>query len=140
MSNYQRYKHAKLRSNLIPRSDADTSRLLDQVADYIRQADTRFDEVAHMYLEGLTISDLQYMHPEDLINVVPPEHYSHRLLMSILVRRYLFRDDDEDCNFDITQPSRDVISDSSNHSSNSNYRRKCNVPINESCKCSKCTR
>ena len=156
MSNYQRYKQTKIRSHLIPRSDADASRLLEQVADYIRQADTRFDEVARLYLEGLTISDLQFMHPEDLINVVPPDHYQHRLLMSILVRRYLFRDEDEDGVPDFAQPPKDTIGDNSrshngdhtrshngdhtrsHNGDHSRSHKKGGVTFNENCKCSKC--
>lgn len=122
---YHGYKHTKLRSNLIPRSDTEASRLPEQVADFISQADTRFDEVARLYLEGLTITDLQFMQPEDLINIVPPEQYRHRLLMSILVRRYLFRDDDEDCVPDFLKSPKDVVNNNCHNYLKSH--KKCNT-------------
>lgn len=136
---YHRYKHTKLRSNLIPKSDAEASRLPEQVADFISQADTRFDEVARLYLEGLTIMDLQFMQSEDLINIVPPEQYRHRLLMSILVRRYLFRDDDEDCIPDFIQPLKDTVnSECHSYSSYSRNRKKCHNNTSDYC-CSDCS-
>lgn len=109
MSKFNRNKQSRLRSGLIPRSEAEAARLPEQVADYISLADTRFDEVAHLYLDGLTINDLQFMQPEDLINVVPPVNHKHKLLMSILVRRYLFRDNDEDGILDAVQRPGDIV-------------------------------
>jgi hypothetical protein len=114
MSNYHSHKQSRLRSGLIPRSEAEAARLPEQVADYISLADTRFDDIAHLYLNGLTVTDLQYMEPEDLINVVPPGQHEHKLLMSILVRRYLFRDDDEDGIVDIAQGPGDIVDTESN--------------------------
>lgn len=146
MSTYHRYKQSKLRSNLIPRSDAEAARLPEQVADYISRADTRFDEVAHLYLDGMTINDLQFMQPEDLINVVPPAQYRHKLLMSILVRRYLFRDDDDDGILDITQLPSDVVSVAS-HDSHSQHihqhphahaRNRRHNERSDYCKCADC--
>ena len=95
MASHIRQKKSITNSNLVSRFSADAQRLPEQVADYICLADSRFDEVAKLYLEGLTISDLQFMQPEDLICVVPPDQHRHKLLMSILARRYLFRDDDD---------------------------------------------
>lgn len=85
MSNYQRYKH---------NASDNSSTLPEQFTDYMRGTDTRFCEISEIYLKDLTLCDLKYLHPKDLINIVPENQYSHKLLMSIMVRRYLFRDAD----------------------------------------------
>jgi hypothetical protein len=72
-------------------SKPDITIMPDQFSDFIAENNCRFTEICRIYLHGLTIDDLKYMKPEDLINTVPPEHYKHRLLMSILVRRYLYK-------------------------------------------------
>lgn len=141
MSNYHHYKQSKLRSGLVPRSAAEAARLPEQVCDYIKLADTRFDEVARLYLEGLTISDLQFMQPEDLICVVPPPQYNHKLLMSILVRRYLFRDDDDDGVLDVTQGPRDDVSfddRSTDRRRDRHHRNKKHDSSSDFCGCSEC--
>lgn len=65
----------------------------NQLCDYICSCNfgTRFDEICNIYLKGLSMEDVKYMCPEDLINLVPADHYRHKLLMTILVRRYLCR-------------------------------------------------
>ena len=60
--------------------------------DYVRQQNTRFCEICKIYLDGLSMDDIKYMRPDDLINLVPPEQFRHKLLMTILVRRYIFND------------------------------------------------
>ena len=85
MTNYQRYKH-----NASDNPDT----LPEQFTDYMRGTDTRFCEISEIYLKDLTLCDLKYLHPKDLINIVPENQYNHKLLMSIMVRRYLFRDAD----------------------------------------------
>ena len=72
-------------------SKIDITIMPDQFADFIAEKNNRFSEICRIYLQGLTIDDLKYMEPEDLINTVPPDHYKQRLLMSILVRRYLYK-------------------------------------------------
>lgn len=62
-----------------------------QFSDYMNEQCTRFSEICKIYLEGMTLDDVQYMKPEDFINLVPDEQYRHKLLMTIMVRRYLFR-------------------------------------------------
>ena len=73
----------------------------NQVCDYMRSVNTRFNEICDLYLKGLSIDDLRYLCPEDLINLVPPEQYSHKLLMTIMVRRYLYPNSNKkDCDND----------------------------------------
>jgi hypothetical protein len=62
-----------------------------QFNDYMDAQCTRFNEICRLYLDGLTLDDVRYMKPEDLINLVPKTQYRHRLLMTIMVRRYLYR-------------------------------------------------
>jgi hypothetical protein len=62
------------------------------ISDYMRKADTRFTEICELYLENMTIDDLKYCHPNDLIGLVPNEQHAHKLLMIVMIRRYLFRD------------------------------------------------
>jgi hypothetical protein len=62
--------------------------------DYMNSVNSRFSEVCKIYLDGMSIDDIKFMLPEDLINLVPQNQYKHRLLMTIMVRRYLYVDDD----------------------------------------------
>lgn len=62
-----------------------------QFSDYMNEQCTRFSEICKIYLEGMTLDDVCYMKPDDFINLVPREQYRHKLLMMIMVRRYLFR-------------------------------------------------
>lgn len=63
----------------------------DQFCDYVALCSgNRFEEICNLYLKGMTMDDVKYMKAEDLIDLVPPEQYNHKLLMSILVRRYIF--------------------------------------------------
>ncbi len=70
-----------------------TQRKLDdvpnQLCDYMCSANTRFTEICKLYLRGLSFDDLKYIHEQDLIQIVPDNQYNHKLLMTILVRRYL---------------------------------------------------
>jgi hypothetical protein len=137
MSNYKSNNRSRLRSGLVPKSEADALRLPEQVADYIANADTRFSEVAHLYLDGLTIRDLQFMQPEDLINIVPPPQHNHKLLMSILVRRYLFRDEDDDGENDLVQYTGDVIDASPRRKHNRKHYHK-HDEASDYCRCRDC--
>jgi len=49
----------------------------------------RFSEICRIYLGVLSMDDLKYLRPYDLINLVPKEKYDHKLLMTVMVRRYL---------------------------------------------------
>jgi len=62
----------------------------NQVRDYMRGVNTRFNEICDVYLTGLSIDDLKFLSPEDMINLVPPEQYNHKLLMTIMTRRYIY--------------------------------------------------
>ena len=61
------------------------------LSEYLAQENNRFTELS-MYVDGISIDDLQYLKPKDLINLVPKEKHKHKLLMSVLVRRYLYRE------------------------------------------------
>lgn len=107
MSNYKRYKESKLNQSVISELEAGAKELPEQLADYMKLADTRFTEICDLYLKCLTIHDLKFMQPEDLICLVPEEQYKHKLLMTVLVRKYLFRDDDMNGELDIVDDIND---------------------------------
>ena len=121
MSNYKRYKESKLNQSVVDDLKNSASDLPEQLSDYMKCADTRFTEICDLYLQCLTIHDLKFMQPEDLICLVPPEQYKHKLLMTVLVRKYLFRDDDMDGELDI-------VEDIDNNDSIDNGREKCCKP------------
>lgn len=84
-----------------------TQRKLDDVpnqfSDYMCTVHTRFSEICRLYLKGLSFDDLKFIHEKDLIKLVPPNQYHHKLLMIILVRRYLHKFMYKDCNANIEQ-------------------------------------
>ena len=110
-NSYQRYKNNNLKSDIMKRSLSESQKLPEQFTDYMRGTDTRFCEISEIYLKDLTICDLKYLKPEDLIGLVPDEQYNHKLLMSIMVRRYLFRDDSDCDSSDSSSDESDNISD-----------------------------
>lgn len=73
-----------------------------QICDFMSEKNTRFTEICKIYLDGMSLDDLPFLTAEDLINLVPSNQYKHRLLMTIMVRRYLYNDytNDESTNYD----------------------------------------
>ena len=65
-----------------------------QFNDYMNSVTGRFSEICRIYLDGLSMDDVKYLKPEDLISLVPDNQHGHKLLMTIMVRRYLYRLDD----------------------------------------------
>ena len=91
MSNYQALKKKRTRSTICKPFQQEIKEAPDQFCDYIACCSgNRFEEICNIYLKGMTIDDVKYMKPEDLIDLVPIEQHRHKLLMSILVRRYIF--------------------------------------------------
>jgi len=106
---FNAFKRAN-RSNIIRPIQQELERAPRQFCDFMSEQTTRFNEICCMYLEGMTLDDVMFMKPEDLIELVPPEQYRHRLLMTIMVRRYLFRP--EECETICCKPPRcDTYSD-----------------------------
>lgn len=90
--------------------------------DYIKCADSRFDEICDLYLNCITVEDIEYMKPEDFICLVPEEQIKHKQLMTILVRRYIF-DCDDTCDLQeqintIVECEKDNFSSDSSDSDN----------------------
>lgn len=50
---------------------------------------SRFKIIIDEYLSKLEEKDLDFITGEDLINLVPSDNYKHKLLMIILIKRYL---------------------------------------------------
>lgn len=109
MSSYHRYKQRQLNPAIMNQSTADSRRLPEQFVDYMKAADTRFSEICEIYLECLTIDDIRFMEPEDFINLIPDEQFKHKLLMTIMVRKYLFRDDNDPTRSEVLGTLRDNV-------------------------------
>jgi len=88
--NYRAYKQDSM---VMKPHHHELDRVPRQVSDFMNEQCNRFSEICKIYLEGMTIDDLCFMRPEDFINLVPDDQYRHKLLMTIMVRRYLFRPD-----------------------------------------------
>tara|TARA_Y100000780_G_C13655356_1_gene406339 strand:- start:573 stop:860 length:288 start_codon:yes stop_codon:yes gene_type:complete len=63
---------------------------------YMKSTNTRFNDICDRYLIGLTFDDIKYLQPDDLINIVPENKHRDKLLMTIMVRKYLYQCDDND--------------------------------------------
>jgi hypothetical protein len=102
MSSFKTHKQRESKSCILKPYQQELDRAPRQFIDFMNEdCDTfdgnnsshernRFSEICRIYLDGLSIDDIKYLHPEDVINLVPPEQYKHKLLMSIMVRRYLY--------------------------------------------------
>lgn len=102
----------------------------NQLCDYIASCNgNRFEEICNVYLKGLSMDDVKYLKPEDLIDIVPPEQHRHKLLMTILVRRYIFNDTNND-NYNTNDSEFELDS----YSSSMNKCSKCShVCYNSKC-------
>lgn len=112
-------------SAILSQSTTESRRLPEQFVDYMKSADTRFSEICEIYLECLTIDDIRYMQPEDFINLVPDDQYKHKLLMTIMVRKYLFRDEDDPTRSEVVEALRDNVEDARDNSSDSSDNCEC---------------
>lgn len=74
-----------------------------QFNDYMNSINGRFSEICRIYLDGLSVDDVKYLHPDDLIAIVPESQHNHKLLMTIMVRRYLYRPDEKCCQYTDSQ-------------------------------------
>jgi hypothetical protein len=73
----------------------DVQKVPRQISDYISLKSNRFVEICTIYLDGMSMDDLPYLSPEDLIGLVPSNQYQHKLLMTILTKRYLYNPTNE---------------------------------------------
>ena len=94
MSNFSAHKQRVSKPTVMSSLCHEMDRVPGQFCDYMKEVNCRFSEVCNIYLDGLSMDDVKYLKPEDLIALVPKEHYKHRLLMTIMVRRYLCRPDE----------------------------------------------
>ena len=79
------------RTNIIDRQSQYVDNVPNQLCEFIEIENNRFSEICKLYLQGLSIDDIAYLEPQDLINIVPESQYRHKLLMTILVRRYIYK-------------------------------------------------
>ena len=85
------HNQGNTRSNVSKPHHLEIEKVPRQFSDYMNEQNSRFCEICKLYLDGLSIDDVKYLRAEDLINLVPRDHYKHKLLMTIMVRRYLYR-------------------------------------------------
>lgn len=91
---FNSYKHMASNPVVMKPYQHELDRVPRQFSDYMNEQCTRFSEICKIYLEGMTLDDVRFMKPKDFINLVPDDQYRHKLLMTIMVRRYLFRPDE----------------------------------------------
>ena len=112
---FRSYKQRRLRASVLRPQEVEKTRIPDEFYKYMESTNTRFSDICRIYLKGLSIDDIKYLTPEDLINIVPEKNYEHKLLMTIMVRRYLYRhtdDPDDECStMCVPPPKADVVSD-----------------------------
>lgn len=94
MSSFSVHKQFTKTSAVIKPYHQEIDKAPRQFIDYMNGICGRFTEICQIYLDGLSMDDIRYLTAEDLINLVPENQFRHRLLMTIMVRRYLFRPDD----------------------------------------------
>lgn len=111
MSSFNTYKQKVVRSSVMKPFQYELDRVPRQFSDYMNEQCNRFSEICKVYLEGMTIDDVRYMKPEDFINLVPDEQYRHKLLMTVMVRRYLYRPEDLEDTIYCKPPQCDTFSD-----------------------------
>lgn len=134
---FSSFKRRSKHSAIIHPNKYDIDRVPRQFCDYMNNQCTRFDDICNLYLDGMTIDDVQYMLPEDFINLVPDEQFRHKLLMTIMVRRYLCRCDENDtvyCKPDRCDTFIDTCTDT--HTDNETIDESCSEKIEY--KCDKC--
>lgn len=97
MNNYTKSKYKKRTASIMKPCETETKCVPNEFCKYMDSICSRFNEICKIYLKGLSIDDIKYLQPNDLICLVPPENYEHKLLMTIMAKRYLFRNDDCCC-------------------------------------------
>lgn len=91
------HKPSHTRTNIINRQSQYVDFVPNQLCEFIELEHNRFSEICKLYLQGLSIDDIAYLEPQDLINIVPESQYKHKLLMTILVRRYIYKSKCKTC-------------------------------------------
>lgn len=114
MSNFSAHKQRVSRPAVFKPFQQEMERVPRQFCDYMNEENSRFSEICKLYLDGLSMDDVRFLKPEDLISLVPHDHYKHKLLMTIMVRRYLYRPDD--CETVYCKPGRSDVYEKDNES------------------------
>jgi hypothetical protein len=91
---FNNHKQNNFKTSVCKPFQQDIDRVPGQFSDYMNAKNNRFSEICQIYLEGMSLDDVAYLKPDDIINIVPANQYKHKLLMTIMVRRYLYRSDE----------------------------------------------
>jgi hypothetical protein len=96
MSNFSLHKQMKVKPTVMKPIHLELNQVPERFCDYMNRENSRFSEICSLYLGAMSMDDIKFLKPEDFINLVPHNHYEHKLLMTIMVRRYLFKFNDCD--------------------------------------------
>lgn len=96
MSNYSTHKQQVRKPGVSKQIQQELDKAPRQFNDYMNSINGRFSEICNIYLDGLSMDDVKYLKPDDFIELVPENQHKHKLLMTIMVRRYLYRSDNSD--------------------------------------------
>lgn len=141
MSNFSTHKQQVKRPAVYKSIHQELEKAPRQFNDYINSVSGRFSEISQLYLDGLSMDDVKYLKPEDLIALVPDNQHTHKLLMTIMVRRYLYRPDE--CGAIYCKPEKPNDTFTSNNDDNcslcSNSSSNTSDKIVNTYACEKCT-
>lgn len=93
---YHANKERIIKSSVSRPFQQDLDKAPRQFCEYMAGVNNRFNEICKLYLDGMSMDDVKFLKPDDLINLVPDGQFKHKLLMTIMVRRYLYRPDDDE--------------------------------------------
>ena len=132
MSNFSLHKQMKVKPTVMKPIHHELNQVPERFCDYMNRENSRFNDICSLYLGAMSIDDIRFLKPEDLINLVPENHYEHKLLMTIMVRRYLYRFNSCD-----DESNKDTLSDDASASTNTRVENVCDK-CTHSCKNSQC--
>lgn len=141
MNNFSTHKYQKGKSMVSKPFQHEINKPPRQFCDYMNGVDNRFSEICRLYLDGMSMDDVKYLTPDDLVALVPKEQYRHRMLMTIMVRRYLYRIDDctdnclnhNDCHCDTHHDTHSVDSYKCNNRNQNAYSHYDSMSMDSIC-------
>lgn len=108
MSNFSIHKQTKVKPTVMKPIHLELNQVPERFCDYMNRENSRFSEICSLYLGAMSMDDIRFLKPKDLIDLVPQNHYEHKLLMTIMVRRYLYKFND--CDAESINPLSDNVS------------------------------
>lgn len=91
MSSFSLHKNQHTKSMVSKPYQQEINKPPRQFCDYMNGVDNRFSDISRLYLDGMSMDDVKYLRADDFISLVPDDQYRHKMLMTIMVRRYLYK-------------------------------------------------